>query len=189
MEMTLETLDFLRLLPVFMQGDEANIALSKAVDALIAIPSTHIKAMRVWDSIDQLTDSECDEMAWELEIDWYDSTMTLDQKRETIKYAQQIKRKRGTKWSVERVVSIYLGDGIVSEWFEYGGKPYSFKISTNAKMTAEIEARFIAMIKVTKNTRSHIDTIDFQRSSENQLYLCGIVTSMTKSIIGWNDND
>ena len=95
--MKISELDFLRLLPAFMRDDEAVIALSKAMDKLLGEPGKRLSSIRTWDKIDELTEAECDEMAWELDIDWYDSTgMSLKEKQETIKVAQQIKRKRGT---------------------------------------------------------------------------------------------
>lgn len=150
--MKVSELDFLRLLPAFMRDDEAAIALSKAMNQLIGEPSKRLKTIRTWDKIDNLTDQECDELAWELDIDWYDSTgMSLDEKRETLKLAQQIKRKRGTKWAVERLISAYFGEGYVMEWYEMYGTPYTFvALTTNPHITAENYAKFVEAVKAAK---------------------------------------
>ena len=101
--MKVSNIDFIKLLPAFMQDDEAAIALSKAVNKLIGEPGKRLATIRTWDKVDEFTEAECNEMAWELDIDWYDSEgMSLTEKRNTIKLAQQIKRKRGTKWAVSR---------------------------------------------------------------------------------------
>lgn len=160
--MTLSELDFLRLLPAFMHDDDAAIALSKAVNELVGAPFGRIKTIRTWDQIDNLNEAECDEMAWEQDVDWYDSAgMTLEEKRETIKLAQQIKRKRGTKWAVERLISAYFGEGYVLEWYELDGEaftePYTFMaLTTNAAITQESYAKFVEAVKAAKNERSHI---------------------------------
>lgn len=158
MGMKIDDLQLLQLLPGFMREDEAAIALSKAVSRLFSEPGAHIKAMRVWDKIDELTDAECDELAWELDIDWYDSSATLSQKRETIKDAQKIKRKRGTKWAVERLISIYFGTGYVMEWYDVPeANPFDFYVlTTNTEVVSEDYNKFIAAAKAAKNTRSHI---------------------------------
>lgn len=129
--MKVSNMDFIKLLPAFMQDDEAAIALSKAVNKLIGEPGKRLATIRTWDKVDELTEAECNEMAWELDIDWYDSEgMSLTEKRNTIKLAQQIKRKRGTKWAVERLIGAYFGEGYVMEWFEmddslpYGNNNY-----------------------------------------------------------------
>ena len=159
--MNLSELNFVRLLPVFMRDDDAVKALSRAVDKLLGEPGKRLSTLRTWDKIDELTDAECDELAWELDIDWYESTgMTLDEKRETIKLAQQIKRKRGTKWAVERLIASYFGEGYVMEWYETGGDPYTFIIlTTNTHVSEENYKKFIETANIAKNARSHIAAI------------------------------
>lgn len=156
--MKISELDFLRLLPAFMRDDEAVIALSKAVDQLIGEPGKRLSTIRKWDKIDELNEAECDELAWELDVDWYDSTgMSLEKKQETIKLAQQIKRKRGTKWAVERLISAYFGEGYVLEWYETGGSPYTFIVlTTNTNVLTEDFNKFMVAANAAKNERSHI---------------------------------
>lgn len=156
--MKVSELDFLRLLPAFMQDDEAVIALSKAMNQLIGEPGKRLGSIKTWAQIDDLSETECDELAWELDIDWYDSTgMKLEEKRETIKLAQQIKRKRGTKWAVERLISAYFGEGYIMEWYEMDESPYTFvALTTNTHITAENFGKFVEAVKAAKNERSHI---------------------------------
>lgn len=159
--MRLSDLDFLRLLPAFMRDDDAVIALSKAVNKLIGEPGKRLDTIRTWDKVDELNEAECDELAWELDIDWYDSVgMSLSVKRETIKAAQQIKRKRGTKWAVERLIETYLGEGLLAEWYEIGGEPYTFKIlTTSTAISPESYAKFVEAANAAKNERSHMTGI------------------------------
>lgn len=156
--MKISDLDFVRLLPAFMRDDEAAIALSKAMNKLIQPPGSRIPTIRTWDEIDNLNEPECDELAWELDIDWYDSTgMSLEEKRETIKLAQQIKRKRGTKWAVERLISAYFGEGYVMEWYEMYDSPYTFvALTTNTNTDAQNFEKFVEAVKAVKNARSHL---------------------------------
>ena len=160
--MKISELDFARLLPVFMQDDMAVKALSEAVNKLMGDPGMRLNTIRTWDMIDELNEAECDELAWELDIDWYDSTgMSLEEKRDTIKVAQQIKRKRGTKWAVERLISAYFGEGYVMEWYEIEGnannKPYTFMVlTTETHITTENYNKFVEAANAAKNERSHI---------------------------------
>ena len=156
--MKVSELDFVRLLPAFMRDDEAAIALSKAMNRLIGEPSKRLKTLRVWDNIDNLNEAECDELAWELDVDWYDSTgMSLEEKRATLKIAQQIKRKRGTKWAVEQLISAYFGEGYLMEWYEMYGTPYTFvALTTNPYITSQNFGKFVEAVKAAKNVRSHL---------------------------------
>ena len=156
--MKVSELEFVRLLPAFMRDDEAAIALSKAMNRLIGEPSKRLKTLRVWDNIDNLNEAECDELAWELDVDWYDSTgMSLGEKQATLKIAQQIKRKRGTKWAVEQLISAYFGEGYIMEWYEMYGTPYTFvALTTNPHITAQNFGKFVEAVKAAKNVRSHL---------------------------------
>lgn len=156
--MKVSELDFLRLLPAFMRDDEAAIALSKAMNQLIGGPGKRLQSIKTWDQIIDLTEAECDELAWELDIDWYDSTgMSLEDKRATIQLAQQIKRKRGTKWAVERLISAYFGEGYIMEWYEMDDTPFTFvALTTNTHITAENFGKFVEAVKAAKNERSHL---------------------------------
>lgn len=156
--MKISNLDFVRLLPAFMRDDEAAIALSKAMNELIGEPGKRLKTISTWGNTDKLSEAECDELAWELDIDWYESAgMSLEEKRATIKLAQQIKRKRGTKWAVERLISAYFGEGYLMEWYDMDYKPYTFVVlTTNTHITAENYLKFVEAVKAAKNERSRI---------------------------------
>lgn len=161
--MKVSELDFLRLLPAFMRDDEAVIALSNAMNKLMGEPAKRLSTIRTWDKIDELNEAECDEMAWELDVDWYDSTgMSLEKKRATLKEAQQIKRKRGTKGAVQRLITSLLGEGEIAEWYEIDGEPYTFFIlTTSEEITTENYARFMETVDAARNERSHIAGIYF----------------------------
>ncbi len=160
--MKVSELDFLRLLPAFMRDDEAVIALSSAMNKLMGEPAKRLSTIRTWDKIDELTENECDEMAWELDVDWYDSGMTLEKKRTTLKEAQHIKRKRGTRGAVQQLITSLLGEGEIAEWYEINGKPYTFVIlTTNEEITPENYAKFMETVNAAKNERSHMDGVYF----------------------------
>ena len=172
--MKISELDFRHLLPVFMRDDLAVEALSKAVNDLLGGPGKRLATIRTWDKIDELTEAECDELAWELDVDWYDSqNMTLREKRETLQSAQQIKRKRGTKWAVERLISTYFGEGYVSEWYEMGGSPYTFVVlTTQTEIQGEAFDKFMEAANASKNERSHIAGVFYYWKQEDVSVEC-----------------
>jgi phage tail P2-like protein len=152
----------LKLLPQFMRQDEANIALCSAVDALITDPGSRVKQLRIWDQIDNLPESLLDELAWELNIDWYEDTMEIEAKRATIKTARLIKERRGTVWAVEQVISNIFGDGTVKEWFEYGGSSHHFKVVTSYPLeTQDIIEKFRKAVNAAQRESSILDAIEF----------------------------
>ena len=109
--------------------------------------------------------------------------MSLEKKRETLKYVQQIKRKCGTKWAVEKFVIIAFGTGKVIPWFEYGGKPYSFKIQTSATLTPNGIAYFFSMINKIISTRDHVEMIEVTRTLKQRIHTGIAQHSYSKCVI------
>ncbi len=160
MSMKLSDVDMIKLLPPFMRNDETDSALSGAINQLFRDPAKRVQQNRIWDQIDYLNDEQLDEIAWELNIDWYSTSMEISRKRATIKVAQQVMEKRGTKWAVEQLISAYFGPGYVQEWFEDGGDPYTFKVlTTNPSIGDDDMANFMRQVDVAKSVRSHLDGV------------------------------
>jgi len=155
-----------------MRDDEANIAFSKAVNKLIREPGSRTKLLRVWDQIDNLDHADLDELAWELDVTWYDSTAPLHVKRELIRNADKVHARMGTKWAVRQVVQDYMGSCELEEWFEYGGDPYCFRIKITDSTGDEYDLDALNKLKNNvlrvKNTRSHIDEFSFKAVADIQ---------------------
>ncbi len=167
--MKVSNIDFIRLLPAFMQDDEAAIALSKAVSKLISEPSIRIPSIRTWNEVDNLSEAECDELAWELDVDWYDYAYTLDTKRNLLKGSVGIHKKMGTKYAVEKALSAVYGTAAVEEWFDYGGNPYHFRVTVdigNTGLSAETTRQIEEKMWFYKNLRSHCDGIFYTISTK-----------------------
>lgn len=179
--MRLSDADIRKLIPIFMRDDAAVEALAKAVNQLIAEPGGKVKQLRTWDKIDELDDAELDELAWELNVDWYSSALPLDRKRDTIKVSDQVHSKRGTKRAVEQLVSAYFGSGYVQEWFDAGypfdPAPFHFIVLTaNEDMTDEIFQEFHRIAKEAISTRSKLDGV-FYLKEYSALVVCQKETS------------
>lgn len=174
--MKLSDVDIMALLPAFMRSDNAVQGLANGVNALVRALAARIMLLRTWDQIDHMSEAELDELAWELDATWYSKDASIEAKREILKKSDLIHAKLGTKWAVEQVISAYFGDGIVQEWFEYGGEPYRFKvIISNASVTKEQAGLFLKALNAVKNMRSHLEQIVISLSGEMPLYYAGVV--------------
>lgn len=187
--MTIDNMDLLKLLPRFMQDDETNKALAEAMNVLLTKAAKKVRRLRRWDQIDNMTDSELNELAWEFNVDWWDSSLSLDIKRSIIKTCYRVHEKRGTKWAVEELATSIFGSGKVTEWFEYDGEPYCFKIQTNATLTKDCIISFMSMLKKVKNVRSHFDAIEVTRTIDSIIHAGAANYSFSKSVIIDNFSD
>lgn len=159
-KMKLSTLEFVRLLPRFMREDLAVQGLSMGIDQIVPDLDSSIKLLTTWDHIDELSEAELDDLAWELNILWYDKSAPIDTKRELVKDSDKVYKHLGTKWAVENVISAYFGEGYVQEWFEYNGDPGYFRIySTNPSLTDEALTEFMNILNKVKRHSSKLEGI------------------------------
>ena len=169
--MKLNNIDFIRLLPQFMRDDKAVQGLAAGINEIIPSLDESIRKLTTWDHIDELTESELDELAWELNIHWYDPRASLAIKREVIKASDQVYKHLGTKWAVENVITTYFGSGYVSEWWEYGGEPGHFQVnSSNPSLNNERFNEFLQLLDKVKRASAKLDSVVISLSGELPLY-------------------
>lgn len=106
---------------------------------------------------------------------------TVAEKRDLIKNSLNLHKYRGTKYSLVRVLEILGLNGHVSEWFEYGGTPYHFRISVdmnNKGFDGETEKSLVDLISENKNVRSKLENLIINLiSSTEQIYASYAITS------------
>lgn len=164
--MKIQDLDFLKLIPEFMSNDDAVKVFAEVLNEVTHKISLKFESLSTWSHIDILTETELDELAWELNIDWYNKSASIDVKREIVKNSDLIHARRGTKWAVEQLVKSYFGSGKVKEWFEYDGNPYRFKVFTsNSEITDKLTTEFIKAVEKSKNVRSWLDAVVIELGS------------------------
>ena len=162
-------------------------ALSYALQQACRLLYRYSRRLYIYSDLEEQPEEVVDLLASELRTQYYRSTMDLDTKRRLVKNTLIWYMSAGTPQAVEELVKEVFGEGEVKEWFEYGGRPYYFKIKTNAVLTPEINAFFNAMIRRVKNTRSHLDMIEIHRTVESPIY-AGTAQTVTTRQVAIRDN-
>ena len=158
--MKLSDIQFIKLLPQFMRNDDAVRGLANAIDKIVPEIAESIRKLSTWDHIDALSHKELDELAWELNILWYDTTASIAVKRALIKDSDKVYAHLGTKWAVENVIRTYFGDGKIEEWYEYDGEPGHFRVlSSNPSINNERLTEFLNLLNKIKRASAKLDTI------------------------------
>lgn len=158
------------ILPGNLMEDPAAQAFSYALREGTRLLNRYTQLCYVYCSIDTAPNDVVDLLAKELRTQYYSDALELDVKRGLVRNTLIWYMTAGTPAAVEELVGIAFGEGEVSEWFEYGGKPYWFKIKTNAILTEDMNTFFSDMIRRVKNTRSHIEAIEIHRTIEQTIY-------------------
>lgn len=158
--MKTDKIDMKKLVPFFMRDDNAVNAMAEAVNDVMS----HYDAdkLRTWDQLDKMTHEELDELAWELNVLWYNSAGTLAQKREQIKTSDDVWRTLGTRHAIETVISQLFVKGKLLEWWEYeGGKPHHFAVEVHdpSVVTPDGEREFRRILEIVKRKSQILDAI------------------------------
>ena len=169
--MRLNETEMVKLLPAWMQEDGSDKGIATGCDIISRDAYARLKLLSRWDKIDQLSDAELDEMAWELNIQWYDSTAPIAAKRAVIRNSDRVYAKLGTPYAVEQIVADYFGTGEVREWYQYGGQPHHFKVlSDNPSLVNSNLDLFLKLLRTVKRRSSWLDAILICLTGEMFLY-------------------
>lgn len=103
-------------------------AVSYAIRMQIARIYDLSQRCRMLAGIDVIGEDVLDLLALELQSIYYDTGLPIDKKRDIIKSTLKWHWYGGTKASVEDYIRAIFGGGSVTEWYEYGGSPYTFKV-------------------------------------------------------------
>ncbi len=143
--------------PYSLSRDRDKYSIAETVsDKLAAAAET--ETAKIYPVIDNLPEAVLDILAYDFKVEWYEYNAPLENKRQTIKECILIHKYKGTRYATETALRSIYPVSKVSEWFEYGGKPYHFKAeihdSTNDR---EKCMKTIQKVRFTKNVRSILE--------------------------------
>lgn len=203
---------FAELLPSSIAADPAIKAAAEALDGVIgrltaAIPDLLIFARLENDSgfvnpvpmlppMERLVELEgalrelppklLDLLAWQLHVESYDTSVSLDAKRAMLQNSLLLHRRHGTPWSVRHALETLLEvPATIPQWFEYGGKPYFFKARLNVAGVAVDMAWIISALQIImdyKNVRSWLEVLE--TFSENPLPVFAAMATASRTMQG-----
>lgn len=157
--------------------DRQNIRdLAEVLDVKLQEINAMSEIVLLYPRIDELPENIIDALAEQFHVDFYDAAMTLPQKRTVVKNSIAWHRKKGTPSVVEEMVQTVFESAHVEEWFEYGGKPYFFRVTliTAPLKDKAVLDRLVDAINKTKNVRSWLEYVSFSRPMEESVYVGGV---------------
>ena len=95
-----------------------------------------------------------------LGLEGWDYASTESEKRSLLKQAAELHRYKGTPWAVRQGIKRISQDLDIEEWFEYGGKPYYFRIKCsnhNLQLTLSQALKLYYTIEALKSLRSRLE--------------------------------
>lgn len=164
--MKLTELALLSLQTAYMQRDLTTQGMCKGTQAELRKSAASAYNILMYQTINTLEDTEfgnslLDELAWQFHVDYYDATANFNVKRNLVKRSIQVHRKKGTPQAVIDLLDTAFPSGtttVLTEWWEYNGEPYHFKITTSSLAGVQMEA-FLKALNSVKNARSYLDGV------------------------------
>ncbi|WP_211746411.1 phage tail protein [Paenibacillus sp. Marseille-Q4541] len=161
------------LLPPNAQVDPTVSAAARALDSHVQQLTQEVADLSFYRRLlkGQITDAEADERAWQEHLDYYDTSLPLEQKIQLLLNAKEFHRIKGTPAAIEDLITILFGEGKVEEWFEYGGEPGKFQVTTNnPAVTQERAQEFYRAVESVKRLTAHLERVVLSQVEEIRLY-------------------
>lgn len=174
-------------LPRVLARQEWVIALSEALGLALGKTLDYTDESQIYTQLDTAPETVLDVLAVDWKIDWYDTALTVEQKRSIVKTALTVRRLMGTAAAVKLQVHAIYPEAAVEEWFQYDGRPGCFRVTLplpKEGITAAEYRRLKTGILTTKNERSHLDVIDIRYECETEV-LTGGCSTMSQVIEIW----
>lgn len=157
----IELVTLKELLPSLIASDPAVLAAAEAIDAELRKATLSIAGVSLIPRIREIANSAIiDLLAWQFHCDFYDPAYSLEKRRSLVAKSIDWHTRKGTPSAVEEVVTAAFSDGQIEEWFDWGGEPYWFRVTTEDPLEDEQAITdLIEAIWSVKNTRSWLDGI------------------------------
>ena len=152
--------------PPALRHDQRIVALARAVAEQLQNNAALIRQHAgLFYQIDELCETVLDMLAGDLHVDWYDYTDDLETKRNVIKNSVYVHRHLGTPAAIKRVLEDCFGDGMVEEWFDYGGEPYHFRVRSDSveAVYANLD-RFLELVDKVKRLGATLESVQVEQN-------------------------
>ena len=170
----LNDVSLLDLVPQSLLNDKNSKKILESIDWSVKKQyQDNITKFNIMSRIRTLSEKKIEELLLQFHVDYVDDKLTLAQKQELVTNSIQNHMVKGTPKAVQNICNILFEYSEVKEWFEYGGRPYYFKVSTIAGSITSMEdyQRILLAINSYKNVRSWLDGLHFIREQKSNLYV------------------
>ncbi|AVQ29457.1 phage tail protein I [Fusobacterium ulcerans] len=133
-----------------------------------------IPKLAIFKNLEEQSDEVLSALAWQFVIDNWKEELDREVKIRLIKEAYWAHSKKGTKKIIEENLKKLNYPIQLSEWFEFNGQPFTFKVTTT-KINTSVHwvDDLLEIINKYKNCRSILESICLDRERENAEYRVG----------------
>lgn len=155
------------LTPPSISGDSTISGLIDVIDPRLVSMARECGLPIILPHIDLLPENVLDLLLWQFHITFDEGAglaVSVGEKRELLKKAVEIHRLKGTKAALLGIFDMFSMRGKISEWYEYGGEPYRFRIDileiSDRGLDEQTYDLLERLIGAYKNARSWLDVLN-----------------------------
>jgi phage tail P2-like protein len=156
-------LDLRALLPGSISGDATVMALAESIGQELRTVAGLVDLVRLYQRLDEQTEPVLSLLAWQFNVLFWDASLADGVKRTLIRKAIPWRKIHGTPACVEEAVTAVFGEpAIVVPWYRYAGVRGKFLVEVEISVSplrADVADKALAVVKATKNARSHLDEL------------------------------
>lgn len=148
------------IVPNSIRNDPQVIAACGSIDRQLQEMQDGIPSILFWPFVDQQVPPLLDILAWEMHVDvWagWEGNLSIEKKIELINSSIDWHRHMGTRYAVDQMLRVVFEQGHVTEWYEYGGQPFYFRINFEGEIDPEKWEQVKRAVYAVKNVRSWLD--------------------------------
>lgn len=168
-------------MPPNMQNLEME-AFDYAVERQMSRMVKLAKKMNVWGDLDHVDPKHYDYVAACLRTLYYRSEMENAQKLAIIKNSMMTYRYAGSVKAIEELLRNLFREAEFVPWYEYGGRPYHFKILVSGDPDTETKRTLESVLKKVKAARSVIDAVEIKERTVQTGFYVGLGILVTEII-------
>lgn len=185
---SISTITIERLLPPNLASNEDVQLIMRAIDSEVQALVGQLDKCRLWSAIDDLPEAVLNLLAGQfslLELEGW-NVATVAAKRAMLKNVLLIYRRKGTLWSVERILHLIGFAGVITEWWDADLDPYLWDVDVDVQdeeVTQAALRQFRQLVEVTRPVRSPLNLLKLHRDIEGGMFLVSTIQGGTFTTI------
>ena len=181
-------LDFTTLLPEHLRQYDNIKSMTKIFEYKVKekiLPK--IPQLFLYKNFETMDETLLDELAISWHVDFYDEQLTKSKKASMVSNSYISHLRKGTRASVQEALDDVFGGIEISEWFQHGGDPYTFRLIVDGSITIPSLEEFERLFEVTnhyKSKRSYLESFQIVNKAILNMKFGGAIRKARYTIIG-----
>lgn len=181
--MKINEISLLDVIPAHMRDDRNIRGFARAWDYMYSYLNECMKSVSIMENLHNFTEETLDEIAETMGIPWYDTGFEKSKKIAAIEHYEHNCFELGTMAAVMRVIEDCFSDVRILQWYEYGGKPFRFRIVTTDELEGVDIEHVLLYIARVKPVKAILESIDFLRSTVTTVYTGSAVSNFYTRVL------